>query len=379
MGRRVVPLALGLATLAVGVAPADAAEPIEGRWNFRNGVDEFYATGPGTFASRKISPGDDSCASSDLGARFSGSGSRYTGTVRYYNSGSCAFAGDGPAEITIDASGNQATMATSPPGAPCCQRTYPMTRVPPPARDPRANRLLPDLPALLNRNLVELQARYRQVVRLASGRRYRTHLALLGGYAARMRAAVTAYHASDAAETSLRACAIGAFRTVETGARIKVERAGRGLTALARCLAPFRDLAPNNRPGSATPTPPRAGPNDRLAGSYVGNGPAVSDISFTVTRNADGVYTIGFDFHVFVRCSDGRTGYLANIWRPFAYAAKLAEDGTFRIRLQTVGTGGGDLSDVVGKIAGGSATGTVQQLKGNCASRVEPWKAAVRR
>lgn len=379
MVQRAFLMLLAIAALAAAAVPAtaSAAQPIEGRWNFNFGVDEFYATGPTTFASRTISH-QPPCADSDLGARFAGSGSHYTGTIRYYNTTSCVFAGDGQVDITIDATGNNATMGSSEPGVACCQRTYTLTRVPLPPRDPRANRVLPDLPVILNRYLIELQARYRQILHTRNGRQHRARLRSLGSRAGQMRAAIARYRPSDGSERTLKTCAIAAFVTAAQGATIKVERAGRGLSALARCLRPFKDLAPNNTLGSGLPTPPAVSPGQRVTGGYVGNGRSVSDISFALTRSGTSLYVISFDFHVLVRCSDGRTGYLANLWRPSAYTAKVQDDGSFRASLETVGTGGGDLSEVIGRIAGGSATGTIRQRKGNCASSAESWKAAVK-
>jgi hypothetical protein len=115
-----------------------------------------------------------------------------------------------------------------------------------------------------------------------------------------------------------------------------------------------------------------------VTGGYVGDGPSVSDISFTLARSGSSLYVLTFEFHVLVHCADGRTGYLANLWRPFAYGAKLQDDGTFRVSLATVGTGGGDLSEVAGRVAGGRATGTVRQRKGDCASATASWRAAVK-
>jgi hypothetical protein len=236
--------------------PALAAdEPIVGRWQQIGGIVEYYATGPNKFESRVIKKGTGSCSDKPADIKLTGSGLRYTGTVRYYRTSDCEFVGNGTLEITLESDGDTGQfVARGPDGGSPFQATI--------KRDPGplsgTGSLLPGTAygALLN-----LQVRYKQATR-----KKKLHKKVRDA-ARTYRRAVQRFHPSDRGDRDLRNCASLALATVINGA--KLERSGRGLRQLLRCLQPYRDanIVPKQDPGGH---------------HYVGSSPQIPRFEFDV-------------------------------------------------------------------------------------------------
>lgn len=294
---------LGLALVVCGTlalldaGSALASEPIVGRWSQFGGVVEYFATSPTTFEARVIEPNNLSCNDRDPGIKLSGSGAHYTGTIRYYFTGSCEFAGDGTLDITLGADGNTGHLIARGPGG--GSRTEDTIRRVAIALQGSGS----ELPGIVYGRLLDLQLRYRALSR----RHLRSLLRALGRAAGAHKKVVARFRPSDNHDRQLKACAVSGFAIVVKGSKVRTAKAGRGLTKLAhRCLKPDRKagIVPSRDPGN---------------GHYVASSGKVPRVEFDVA----GGKATNFVIVIATRC--GGRGYAAASSRSLA----IDGDGTF--------------------------------------------------
>jgi hypothetical protein len=361
-------VAATLCALAATAAPASADGPLEGHWSFgQNATIEFHQTSAGHFAGTiRNSSGKTNCPGNVNGVQVSGSGTHYTGTNRFYFTDPCELVGEGNVDITLsdDALSGQ-YKGDPPPSASCCSETVQMTR------DPVATQ--PDLPALVNSILVGLQKRYQQIVKSGKSKP-KGMLKALAAAARAGRSKVDAYK-PNSNEQKLKSCAIGGLKTVENGAKIKTERAGRGLSAIAKCLKGFAADLPNGRPGtSAPPTAHAGGPVSD--GHYVGqNGSGAKAGNFSLDVKSGFAGTFAFSMWTPSKCNGGQGPGFS----PFNTPQKrpIGSNGRFAYTIDN----GDTRIDISGLVSGGKASGTLSVTFPSlpqCNSGVIGWSAAKR-
>jgi hypothetical protein len=329
-----------------------AAQPIEGRWNQFGGVIEYFATGPNTFGAREITANDQPCPNQDPDIRLTGSGSHYSGAVRYYFTSTCEFAGDGTIDITLSADGNSGHLVAQAPNGSTMEDT--ITRVPTALQGSGS-----ELPGIVDGALLDLQARYHPLLHSRS----KSKLRALGKLAAGFHKTVSRYHPLDHHDNQLKPCALTGLQQVVDGSKVKIERAGKGLTHLSHlCLKPDRaaGIVPSREPGGH---------------HFVGSSAKVPRLEFDVTGgNVTNLVVV-----MATRCRG--QGYAA------ASASSLMLDGTgafgFSRDIQTGPDLAGSHIDVAGTVKGLAASGTARWTFDNpsdspdagvvCDSGKQPW------
>jgi hypothetical protein len=285
------------AVALLDASAALASEPIVGRWSQFGGVIEYFATGPTTFEARVIEQNNLSCRDRDPAIRLSGSGAHYTGTIRYYFTGSCEFAGDGTLDITLGAGGDSGHLIAQGPGG--GSRTEDTIRRVAIALQGSGS----ELPGIVYGRLLDLQLRYRALSR----RHLRSRLRALGRAASAHKKVVSRFRSSDNHDRQLKACAVSGFAIVVKGSKVRTAKAGRGLTKLShRCLKPDRKagIVPSRDPGK---------------GHYVASSGKVPRLEFDVV----GANATNFVVVIATRC--GGAGYAAASSRSLA----IDNNGTF--------------------------------------------------
>jgi hypothetical protein len=340
-------VAATLCAFAATAAPAAADAPLEGHWRYGQSGQtiEFHQTSAGHFAGTiRDASGKTFCPGNVDGVQVTGSGSHYTGTNRFYFTDPCKLAGKGNVDITLSDDGLSGTYkGDPPPSASCCTFTVNLTR------DAVATQ--PDLPALVNSILVGLQKRYQKIVKSGKSRP-RGQLKALGAAARTGWKKVNAYKA-NANEKKLQTCAVKALKQVEIGAKVKTERAGRGLSATAKCLKGFASDLPNGRPGTPPPPGPKPG-GQVLEGHYVGqNGADAKAGNFAFDVKGGFVGNFSFSIWTPSKCNGGRGPGFS----PFDTPQKkpLQSDGTFTYALSN----GDTTINISGLISGGRGSGTL--------------------
>jgi hypothetical protein len=362
-------VATALCAFAASATPASADAPLEGHWRFGQGgtTIEFHQTSSGHFAGTiRNADGTTNCPGNVNGVQVTGSGTHYTGTNRFYFTDPCQLVGNGNVDITLSDDGLSGTYkGDPPPSASCCSETIAMSR------DPVATQ--PDLPALVNSILVDLQKRYRKIVKSGKSKP-KGQLKALGAAARAGRSKLEAYKANSN-EKTLKTCAINGLKTVESGAKVKTERAGKGLSAIAKCLKGYASDLPNGRAG--TPPPPGAKPGGAvLDGHYVGaNGSGKKAGSFSLDVKSGFVGNFAFSLWTPARCNGGR----GDGFSPFDTPQKKAlnSDGSFTYTLSD----GDTTINIQGLISGGRGSGTMSVSFASipqCSSGTIPWSVARR-
>jgi hypothetical protein len=340
-------VAATLCAFAAATAPAAGDAPLEGHWRYGQSGQtiEFHQTSAGRLAGTiRDAGGKTACPGNVNGVQVTGSGTHYTGTNRFYFTDPCELVGEGNVDITLSDDGLSGTYkGDPPPSATCCSFTVALTR------DPVATQ--PDLPALVNSILVGLQKRYKQIVRSGKSKP-KGQLKALGAAARAGYKKVRAYKA-NANEKKLQTCAVKALKRVESGAKVKTERAGRGLTATAKCLKGFASDLPNGRPG--TPAPPGAKPGGPvLDGHYVGqNNTAQRAGNFSLDVKGGFVGNFSFSIWTPSKCNGGRGPGFSPFDTPQKRA--LNSDGTFTYSLSN----GETTITISGLISGGRGSGSL--------------------
>jgi hypothetical protein len=360
-------VAAALCAFAATAAPASADAPLEGHWRF--GQDgstiEFHQTSSGHFAGTiRSASGQTNCPGNVNGVQVTGSGTHYTGTNRFYFTDPCELVGEGNVDITLSDDGLSGSYkGDPPPSASCCSETIELKR------DAVATQ--PDLPALVNSILVDLQKRYKQIVKSGKSKP-KGALKALAAAARAGRKKVEAYKANSN-EAKLKGCAIKAFQTVEAGSKVKVERAGKGLTAIAKCLKGFAADLPNGRPGTPAPPGPKPG-GSVLEGHYVGQndtGKRAGNFSFDVKAGR----ARNFSFSLFVpRGPCGGSDGFAPFAPPATNGTPVGGDGRFSYALQDAE---GSIV-ITGLVSNGRASGTLKVDFGACHRGPIGWTAARR-
>ncbi|MEA2440904.1 MAG: hypothetical protein QOH76_2328 [Thermoleophilaceae bacterium] len=358
-----------LCALALLAVPASATNaPLEGLWDLGQGETiEFNQTSANHFKGTIRVNGKTSCPGNLNGVQLTGSASHYTGTSRFYLQDGCQFFGNGDVDITLSEDAlNGQYVGNPPPQATCCDETLQMKR--------ENTATEPELPALVNSILVGLQKRYKQLVRTHGSKTRKKRLKALGAAGRSGRRRVDTYKArSD--EKKLKACAVSALTKVEQGAKVKTERAGRGLSALAKCLKSFADDLPNGRPGTAAPPPAQPG-GAIVEGHYVGqnnSGQRAGSFSFDEKGSFVGNFAFSMWFRSF--CNGGHGDGFA----PFSTPQKrpLGGDGRFTYTLASA-----ELRiDITGLVSGGRASGTVSVTDlqdSRCSTGTVRWATARR-
>ena len=322
-----------LLAIVTGAASASAAEPIEGIWQqSEKTVVEYFPAPNGGFTSRYLQKDDLTCPDQPRDTHLTGSGRSYTGSSNTYRSDNCQLIGRNKIEITVAEDGQWLHYKSTPPGGFCCvaEGNFERRAAAPPAQLFVSG----DLPAIVNTILVDFQREYKRL-RSASGPDRKRRYAAIRSKAAAATKRVKKHNTAES-EKALKSCALKAFAQIAAAAK-KAKRqidVGKGLTAIAKCLAPYRDLFPNDKPGTepkrGTPSPPTTVPK-RWQGIGAGSTKTYTfpRILFELVTGSDGVTRLQkLDFAIRMQCFNGGGGMVTSDTMPAMGAVSIPLDGS---------------------------------------------------